>query len=149
MYPQLRLPTDPSLQVSGELSAMVVGDFKFEGMNHPTRVERLVALIKLYEAVMEIGDHEHTGDWDWRITVTWDYGRKVSGTYDGKDLINYSDAMLCDHIKLDYTVEPNDYLTDFARWKLLTVEEFGNRDGDLDYPRVPIDSITNIHITRA
>jgi hypothetical protein len=67
-YPQLDIRTyDPHLSTS--LADMVCGTFFLDGMPHDVRVLRLKALIDLQAFVENLGDFEHTGDWDWRVSV--------------------------------------------------------------------------------
>jgi hypothetical protein len=112
-------------------------------------VFRIHALIKLYQFVLDQGELEHTSDWDWRITVM--HGApSAMGTYSGyhmgSDDKDYSDAVMCDTIELDYETEPEDYTSHFSRWEFLTIEEFHGDQNEATTVRVPIDHIRTISI---
>lgn len=140
-YPQLDIRSyDP--QMSGDLANLVMGRFDFTGLPHELRVQRLYTLIEFFRAVQRVGDLEHTGDWDWRIEV-WHAPQnersEISGTNEDRDVWS-------DEIGLPYRVEPNDYMTAFARWEFLNVLEIDGESGEDSTVRVPIDNIRLIHI---
>ena len=141
MYPQIDIRRyDPHL--SPELAQLVTGTFSFTDLPHEIRVMRLKAIIEIYEAVKELGELEHTSDWDWRIEVLHapDNGPATSvGTNDDRNV--FADVM-----KLDYKTSPEDYLDHFARWQILTVEELSGETGDPTYVEVPIDEIRIIQM---
>lgn len=136
-------PFDPNetAHVSVKLADLVCGEFVLEGLSHELRATRLAALIRVYEAVIDIGDLEHTADWDWRITVQ---------TLDGTlipDETPEDATVMCDTLELPYTVEPGDYTSGFARWTTLKAEIYNwSDDGGTTWAEIPIDSIKSITI---
>jgi len=148
-YPQLSFDRSPVHQVSPDLAAMVVGKFDFDGMDHHARVMSLSALIKLYNLVRDLGDLEHTGDWDWRIQVVWGDAKfpVPNPPDDDPEPEDFEDTM-CDVLTLNYEVEPNDYINRFARWNYLTIEVYAptGEHGETHDVLVPIDEIRYITI---
>jgi hypothetical protein len=137
-------PFDPdeTAHVSTQLAALVVGEHRFDGMSHELRTMRMAALIRTYNAVIDIGDLEHTADWDWRITIT---------TNDGLEYPPAScETTMCDVLELPYTVEPGDYTSNFSRWEILKAEMYNWQpviEGkDISWAEIAIDDIQSITI---
>ena len=110
---------------------------------------RLHALLKLYNFVLTQGELEHTSDWDWRISICYGEPNAVgswAGFQSGTDEKDYSDAVMCDTISLDYQTEPGDYTSQFQRWEFLTVEEFRGDDHDPVAVQIPIDHVRFLSI---
>lgn len=107
-------------QLSSSMADLVCGEFVLDGLNHHDRVHRLYALVKTYELVRDLGELEHTSDWDWRIEVEMDNGQIIP-TPQPNDLDPYDWS---DEIRLDYETVPGDYLAGFTRWANLTLVVF-------------------------
>ena len=143
-YPKLDIRTYDS-HLSTKLADMVTGTFEFYGMPHDVRVMRLKAIMEVYDAVMRLGDLEHTGDWDWRISVYYAATPHELPTEVGGD----REDVWSDTIRLDYEVFPEDYTEGFVRWENLIVEERDHDTDELTDVPVPIDSIRLITIGTA
>ena len=111
------------------------GWITFEGDSHEDRVNRIFAMLTMYDALLEAGQFEHTSDWDWFPRVKMKDGKE----YVGDLSLEYEDTI------------PEDYTQRFARWKYLRVEnlyddESGETVGKID---VLIDDIEGILMDRA
>lgn len=136
-------PFDPdqTAQISMQLADLVTGEFTFDGLGHELRVRRLSAFIRIYQAVIDLGDLEHTADWDWRIEIT--HG-------DGEYLIPADDVegtSMCDTIELPYEIEPTDYVDGFARWTHLRayILDWSTDEHTTTWASIPIDDIRRLH----
>ena len=139
--------TFDSEQMSPRFAKMIQGDFKFDSdMTHSQRVMRLHQILKFYNMVIELGMLEHTGDWDWRITVvTEDHSFGTSMDRDGEgpwgDTFRFPENM---------EVIPSDYTDFFSRWHIIEVEEFPTSSADEpEWLAVAVDDILAILITEA
>jgi hypothetical protein len=142
-YPQVDIRSyDP--HVSPALADLVTGSFSFIDLPHELRVFRLHALIELLGAVQNIGELEHTADWDWRIEVIHAHpglpGQppEIAGTH-GED-------WWTDEMGLPYRIESHDYLDHFARWKNLRLTEYHIESDEPKEITIPIDHIRVINI---
>jgi hypothetical protein len=140
-------PREPySVHQSPRFAEQLVGEYEMpEGQE--ARVFMLSALTRYYRMVVDLGMLEHTGDWDWRITVTLNDGTIV-GTHpwnDDTDTDTWSDEIM-----LPYKTEPGDYTDHFARWTSLQVEENTFTEGGILYETtvtLPIEDIKTVHFS--
>lgn len=123
----------------------IEGTLELDGLDHEARILRLHALLEVYKTILTCGDLEHTGDWDWRIEVVWGEAEITAGTYD----VSEDEYVWSDTASLNYTVQPDDYLSHFRRWHYLAIEEFRGADQDSVDVLVPIDEIRRVTIGRA
>lgn len=136
--------------LSSDLADRLTGTYNLMGMDHMHRLSRIKALTCLYAAVLELGDFEHTSDWDWRITVM--YAPHADGTGMGLTAGTYEvdedldNEVWADEMRLPYKVEPNDYATSFSRWVNLEITEFRGTTDEPHPVSVPIDRIRTITI---
>lgn len=136
-------------QFSPKLADLVVGIHLFKPeWDHQQRVMAVSGILAVYETVRQLGDIEHTGDWDFRITVeaftggrTFTFGTALDPDDDSDkwgDWFRWPES---------YSIKPNDYTTGFAAWKFIEVEEFPTMDSDEpEWKAVSVDHITRIAI---
>ena len=125
-------------------SNLISGDWEFDGLDHQARISTIHTIINLMEGLMKTGWIEHTNDWDWRISVVHGEAKLVAGTYEGEDLVNYTDSSWTDTIRLNVTDE-----TDWEKVTYLAVDEFQGDDGDPVEVLVPIADIRTITVEQA
>lgn len=135
-------------QYSLELAELLSGSYDLRELSHESKIHRIYSLIALQRAMMDVGELEHTNDWDWRVTVI-DVNDKSYGTVDFPDDPDYERSTWADTIELPYTIESDDYLDGFARWTTIRVETFRASDPDPMMIDVPVDSIATITIGEA
>lgn len=138
----------PNRHISSDLANELMGEYHLPA-DHEARVFAIEALIKYYRMVRDLGDLEHTGDWDWRIAVVMTDGRLI-GTHDWDEVRGID--VWGDEMKIPFTVDPADYTDHFARWTSLQIEENTfSEDGIVSEAiiTVPIDDIQTITITTA
>src|SRR5262245_31453655 len=119
-------------QLSPKLADLVVGIHLFKhDWDHQQRVMAVSGILAVYETVRQLGDIEHTGDWDFRITVeaftggqTFTFGTALD---EEDDLEKWGDWFRWPE---SYSIQPNDYTTGFAAWKYIEVEEFPSYESD-------------------
>lgn len=131
--------------MSSSLADVVIGTHEFHGLDHETRVFRIYALQTMTKAVWDIGELEHTSDWDWRVSVEHGEANIISGTYD----LENDEQVWADTINLPYTTEPGDYMNHFQRWTHMEVEEYRPYTDDPIQVLIPVDQINRITITFA
>jgi hypothetical protein len=61
------------------LADILHGDHPIQG-DHQQKVVEIAELIDLESAVNSMGNHRHTGDWDWGAEVTLADGEKIGDT---------------------------------------------------------------------
>jgi hypothetical protein len=135
-------------QLSPKLADLVVGIHVFDPKwDHQQRVMAVSGILAVYETVRQLGDIEHTGDWDFRITVeAFTGGRTITL---GTSLDDHEDERWGDWFRWpeSYSIKPNDYTTGFAAWKFIEVEEFPSYASDEPkWKAVSVDHITRIAI---
>ena len=138
-------PCDPdaTAQISTQLAGLVMDTYDLTGFSHELRVMRLSALLTIYRATLELGDLEHTADWDWRITITTNDGSLIPDEH-------RAETTMCDAVELPYTVEPGDYTSAFERWEVLNVEVYDwSEPPTTTIVPVRIDDIRSITIEQA
>jgi len=136
-------------QMSLKMADLIVGIHLFKPeWDHTQRVMMVSDLLMVYSMVREMGELEHTSDWDWRITVeaflggrTWTLGTALD---EDDDLEKWADTFRWPE---SYSVQPRDYTNRFGAWKFIEVEEFPSMDSDKpEWKAVSVDHITRIAI---
>ena len=115
-----------SQQISPQLFATltliptpIIGD-------HKERVQRLQNFLKLKDAILELGDLEHSGDWDPYINITLNDGTRIE-TQNGSHEIQIQNEVILLEDELGYAQ---------------------HSDGDISYHVIQLKDIATIQLER-
>jgi hypothetical protein len=135
--------------ISSDLASLICGHH-FIGEHSPeVKGNRLFALQQLYQAIRQLGDFEHTGDWDWSITVLADNTLDPSAppiAHGARD-IDDDRWVNCDTFRLDITDDQIYNGSAIKDLHLLIDEDHDNDDAPRQPVRIPVKDIRAIYIS--